>query len=496
MELYNSIFKENRVYDASGYGAHGGAISLNRASGDINILYCQFINNTADGIKTVDGQSIYFDSVEANVNYCTIDTSIYCGSQSVDLNYNWWVVNNTDLDSLIETLPPAAAIKTFAELKISSDAEDIEIGKPVNVLIKLCWNGTENQDNIDLIPIRTAYLDSIGGSISPSSGDLINGLLNTSFMPTSKDILITANVDGVIAASDLSNDDGSAISIYANDISEGEDAAIAITLKNNQSGICLIDIGNGRYYAEIINGSGNVSISGLKAGTYEVIVKFLADDTIASNRKLTVKENPNPENRKDTKIEVESSFSRLANDYTAGERGEYFYAVLKDADGNLLANKTVQIAVNGPVYNVTTDDKGRAGLQVNLAVANTYTYALSFAGDNQYNGAPLASSKLTVTKKPTSISATSKAFKSSAKTKSISVTLKTVKNKDGKTYLRKGKKLTLKVNGKTYTVKTNAKGIAKFSIKLSKKGKFNALIKFAGDKTYKSSAKTVKITIK
>uniref|UniRef100_UPI00386B07FB hypothetical protein n=1 Tax=Methanobrevibacter sp. TaxID=66852 RepID=UPI00386B07FB len=67
---------------------------------------------------------------------------------------------------------------------------------------------------------------------------------------------------------------------------------------------------------------------------------------------------------------------------------------------------------------------------------------------------------------------------------------------DGKTYLKAGKKLTLKVNGKTYTANINSEGIAKFSIKLTKKGKFTAKITFAGDKTYKSSSKTIKVTIK
>ena len=59
-----------------------------------------------------------------------------------------------------------------------------------------------------------------------------------------------------------------------------------------------------------------------------------------------------------------------------------------------------------------------------------------------------------------------------------------------------GKKVTLKVNGKTYTAKTNAKGQATFSIKLTKKGKFQTVIKFAGDKTYNSASKQVTITIK
>ena len=216
------------------------------------------------------------------------------------------------------------------------------------------------------------------------------------------------------------------------------------------------------------------------------------------NGTVTIKTNSTkPIAKKDTVIVVDQSFTRVANDYNAGERGGMFYITLRDIDGNVLVNKTVQIALNGKIYNKTTDDEGKAGLQVNLANAGTYTYAISFQGDDQYNAAPMASSKLTVTKKKTTIKASNKVFKAKTKTKKISVTLKTVKNKyDNKTYLKSGKKVTLKVNGKSYTAKINKKGVAKFTIKITKKGKYTAKIKFAGDKTYKASSKTIKIRIK
>ncbi|WP_405295860.1 hypothetical protein [Methanobrevibacter sp.] len=48
----------------------------------------------------------------------------------------------------------------------------------------------------------------------------------------------------------------------------------------------------------------------------------------------------------------------------------------------------------------------------------------------------------------------------------------------------------MKVNGKTYKAKTNAKGKAVFKIKkLSKKGKFKATIKFKCNAYYKQLAK-------
>ncbi len=201
--------------------------------------------------------------------------------------------------------------------------------------------------------------------------------------------------------------------------------------------------------------------------------------------------------KKDTIIKIDSTSTRVAVDYSAGERGAFLYAVLKDIDGNVLSNKLVKITFNGVSHNVITDSQGRAGWKISVSTAKAYTYSVSFQGDDNYNAAKPASIKFTVTKKSTSIKASNKAFKAKTKSKKIKVTLKTVKNKvNGKTYLKKGKKITLRVNGKTYTAKTNAKGVAKFTIKLTKKGKFRAAIKFKGDKTYKACTKKILIRIK
>ena len=61
----------------------------------------------------------------------------------------------------------------------------------------------------------------------------------------------------------------------------------------------------------------------------------------------------------------------------------------------------------------------------------------------------------------------------------------------------KNKKVTFKLIGKTYTAKTNAKGQATFKItKLNKKGKFTAVVKFAGNKYYNAKTVKPKITVK
>ena len=61
----------------------------------------------------------------------------------------------------------------------------------------------------------------------------------------------------------------------------------------------------------------------------------------------------------------------------------------------------------------------------------------------------------------------------------------------------KNTKVTIKVNKKIYTAKTNSKGVATFKItKLTKKGKYAATVKYAGSKYYNTKSVKVKITVK
>ena len=160
------------------------------------------------------------------------------------------------------------------------------------------------------------------------------------------------------------------------------------------------------------------------------------------------------------------------------------------ANGTALANKTVNVIINGVVYNGTTGEDGIAKIAVKFASAGTYYATVTFAGDDTYKSS-ITTSKVVVSKKATKITAPKKSFKAKVKTKKVKITLKS-----GSTVL-KSKKITLKVNGKTYTAKTNSKGVATIKVtKLTKKGTFTYTVKFAGDKAYKAITKKGKMTIK
>lgn len=161
---------------------------------------------------------------------------------------------------------------------------------------------------------------------------------------------------------------------------------------------------------------------------------------------------------------------------------------LKDADNNPIFYKTVSIIIDGVIKNVTTDRSGVAFVSVKYASSGTHYVVVSFAGDNDYKSC-IKTAKIIVSKKVTSLTASKYTLKLK-KAKKLSFTLKS----DGK-YVS-GKKITIKINGKTFSSKTNSKGVAKISVKVTKKGFFTYTVKFAGDNEYKSVSKRGKIVVK
>ena len=181
----------------------------------------------------------------------------------------------------------------------------------------------------------------------------------------------------------------------------------------------------------------------------------------------------------------------VENITTTATTAKYFIISLIDANTNeSLVNKTITLTVNGKSKSITTNESGIATVKVSYNTAGTRYYTFSFLGDEKYS-ASINTAKVVVNKKATKITAPKKTFKVQTQPKKVQVKLKA-----GKKVL-KNKKVTLKVNGITKTVKTNSKGMATFKItKLTKKGTFKYTVKFAGDKAYKAVSKNGKITVK
>lgn len=188
----------------------------------------------------------------------------------------------------------------------------------------------------------------------------------------------------------------------------------------------------------------------------------------------------------------------VANDLTTsavnvavdGNSGKYLTVTLKDSFGIPIPNKELQIGFNGAMTKVKTDILGTAKLQVNVAKAGTYTASICFLGDATSDSS-FKVVKVKVNKQTAKLTTAKKTYKAKAKTKKLTATFKSA---DGKAI--KGKKIAFNVKGKTYSAKTNAKGVATVKVKLTKKGKYTFTAKFAGDDTYKAASKKAKLILK
>ena len=163
---------------------------------------------------------------------------------------------------------------------------------------------------------------------------------------------------------------------------------------------------------------------------------------------------------------------------------------LKDSNGAPVANAEVKLKLDGLRYiysgSTYTDENGQVKISSKDLELDTYTVCLSAENCKDIT------TKITISKATPKITAAKKTFKLKTKTKKYTITLK---NNLGK--VMKSTKVKLTVKGKTYTAKTNSNGKATFKItKLTKKGKYTAVVKYAGSTNYKAVSKKVTITVK
>ena len=176
--------------------------------------------------------------------------------------------------------------------------------------------------------------------------------------------------------------------------------------------------------------------------------------------------------------------------------GTKITGVLKDLAGNPIDGAALSYSINnGSAVNITTDENGvfiitgESGKLVAINFAATDKFA---ASANAITLTPTEVTKTvtkTVSKKAVTLKAPKAKFKVK-KTKKVKITLKS----GGKAVA--GKKVTINVNGKAFSAKTNKKGVATIKVKLTKKGTYSYVASFAGDSAYNSGLKAGKIVVK
>ncbi len=159
---------------------------------------------------------------------------------------------------------------------------------------------------------------------------------------------------------------------------------------------------------------------------------------------------------------------------------------LKDANNNPIKNQIIKVYVMGISYDLKTDNNGKVKQSLSSLHPKTHKIKFEFKDAAPYKGTT-KNVTVKVTKATPKFTAKAKTFKRTVKTKKYTVTLN-VKQKV---------KVTITLNKKTYSAYTNTKGQATFKItKLTKKGKYTAVLKFGGNAYYNKATGKAKITVK
>ena len=466
-------------------------ITINKASTtisakDITVTYGETItipvqseNASKVSYEIIDanGTKVKAGSIEANGNISDLDLA--AGEYTVDLT--------TEVD---KNHNPSSSTSQITINKASStiSAKDINVsyGEPAVIEVE-SENASEMTYQIKDKDNNIVSNGTIKANESIDLSNLAAGEYTAEISYPGNENYTSSNATAKVSINNLNTE------VTANDLNttyKEEDYLVA-TLKDSEgnpiSGVELsVDLDGNKSFVTDSNGQIKIPTKDLAASTYTATISYEGNGTyIGSSASANV-----IVNRINTRFNFTNMTTTGIEQNVDGRVGEYFYFQLLDEYGNPLAGKKVSMGFNGVVYNRTTNETGWARLQINLRCVNLYTFAVEFDGDDEYAGA-FDVALINVTAQTPKLSTSNKSYKSTAKTKTLTATLKSAKGNPVS-----GKQITFTVNGKKYTAKTNSKGIATVKVSLSKKGTYSFTATFAGDNTYKKVSKTGKLTIK
>lgn len=341
------------VIDANGKLAKIGSVIFN-------------INGTNYTASVVNGSakiSVYFDEVGdyiISANYQ--DNGLYNGSSvQKTVSVTKTDVNLTvDIDDIIYGENPVANINltSIAGINVTDDVVLTVNNKKYSVKV---INGSA----VFSVPeiLTAGEYQAIVSYLGSGKYNLANNSVN--FTVAKKEINMNVTID-----------------------KDYRDITVNVNLSEKLDGNLTVLVNNTSYTLTYINGTGSLIFKNLTYGNYTINVTFTKDNY----QSINVSENVEINSIK-TVLETENVVMYYKN-------GTRFVVVLKDIDGNPLANMNVTISINGRDYIKQTDENGTAFMGLNLDSKN-YTVVTTFNGTSKYFG---TSANNTVSILPTIIS--------------------------------------------------------------------------------------------
>lgn len=419
---------------------YGGAINWQRTYGLVS--NSNFINNAAD-----NGGAIYWEGTNGTAAACNFNNNTGTDGGAV----YWYGYNGTIISSKFEN---NTATENGGAIDITGDGAKIDNAKLIN---------------------NTAF--KYGGAIYVGSNNAVisnSELSANSASDGTGNVAIGVGAEGSLI-DNVTSDKGPAVSFVteinatsAGDVYQGGDPVVINIKTNAKEGIVSMTVNGKAYNGTVNDGAATISMSDLAAGTYSDVAVSYHDASgnygdAECNVTFTVKESEAKIINKDIKKDYNSNY-------------KYQIRII-GVDGKPVGGLKIKISINGKAKNYKTDSKGYITIKLDKTYTpGKYTVKLSYKG---------VASKHVITVKQILKSKSVVNIKKNAKKAVLKAQLK---SSSGKAI--KGKKITFKVNGKTYSAKTNKKGVAAITLKN------NVIKKLKAGKTYTVKVTYLKDTIK
>ena len=286
-------------------------------------------------------------------------TGLEAGIQYIKIGYR----GNNKYEA-VEVFHTVNVIKANPNLNVF--IKDVNYGE--NLTIYATLNGVNNTNLtgnvIVTINNKNYSVVVINGKGNVSADKLPAGLYNFSATWAGNDNYNGTNISGGFKINKID----STIAINVEDIKVGENATIIVNLDSDATGNVTITLDNQNYTVAINEGQTIKVIGGLKAGTYDVFVKYIGDNNYNSAQNTT----------KFTVLKISDyNMDVTVPEFKEGVNSTVGVDLPKDAEG------TVTVEIEGKKYTANIIN-GTAKVNIHGLSVGDYNITTTYSGDAKY----------------------------------------------------------------------------------------------------------------
>ena len=286
-------------------------------------------------------------------------TGLEAGIQYIKIGYR----GNNKYEA-VEVFHTVNVIKANPNLNVF--IKDVNYGE--NLTIYATLNGVNNTNLtgnvIVTINNKNYSVVVINGKGNVSADKLPAGLYNFSATWAGNDNYNGTNISGGFKINKID----STIAINVEDIKVGENATIIVNLDSDATGNVTITLDNQNYTVAINEGQTIKVIGGLKAGTYDVFVKYIGDNNYNSAQNIT----------KFTVLKISDyNMDVTVPEFKEGVNSTVGVDLPKDAEG------TVTVEIEGKKYTANIIN-GTAKVNIPGLGVGDYNITTTYSGDDKY----------------------------------------------------------------------------------------------------------------